>query len=299
MKTFRRHGFTLVELLVVIAIIAILAALSGAGIFVLVSGRQQSNTEANIRVINKLMQDRWGEVIKSAKNSNDPPSPAVLALANNDVERAKVIWIKVRLMEAFPQSYAEVNTPVVLANLIPANRFKPHFAKYQTALKLKAGGAGESSACLLLALKTLSPDGMLAIQDQLNNSIADTDGDGVMEFVDGWGNPLVFTRFNTGANVQAINPALGNPGNRAFKYSDPVDTNGTLLATSWYLPPPVPPASNPNRYYFETNIHMIARGVDANGSPLASFTIPVIQSAGKDGAFNTGDDIFSFNLKGD
>src|SRR4051812_34142602 len=94
----RRHGFTLVELLVVIAILGILASLVSIGAFVMVGRRHANNTQATIRVINKLMQDRWTAVIADSKKER--PSSYVMTMANNDMEHAKVIWVKVRLMEA-------------------------------------------------------------------------------------------------------------------------------------------------------------------------------------------------------
>ncbi len=280
-----RLGFTLVELLVVIAIMVILAAIGSVAVFAMIGVRQQRNTEATIRVVNKLTQDRWAVVIADAKK--EAPSTYVKNLANGDLERAKIIWIKVRLMEAFPQKYSEVNTPTTLTTLINDQKFKPHFAKYQAALTGKSGGgAGESSACLLLALKTLGADGVVSVQDNLGYAIGNSDGVNTIDvLIDSWSNPLVFTRFGQSAAVQQVNPAAA--GSRAFKFSDPVDSGGTLLTPSWY--------STANRTTFETNIHPIAR----DSVPNAFFTIPVIASNGKDGVPGNPDDIYSFNLKGD
>jgi prepilin-type N-terminal cleavage/methylation domain-containing protein len=286
MRKERRAGFTLVELLVVIAIIAILASLAAWGVFAMIGTGQKRNTEATIRTLKKLLDDRYKDVIADA--AKEEPSNAAMAMANGDLARARVIWKKVRLMEAFPQRYSDVQTPTVLNNLIlPDRKYKPHFAKYAKELQGKpGGGAGESSACLLLSLKTLGSDGMVAIQDQLNYAVGDTDGDGVPEFIDNFGKPLVFTRFAQGGNVQAANPA--SPGSSAFKKADPIDNDGLLISPNWY-------PSNNRKNVFDVYIHPVSPD---NGA-TAYYTIPVIASAGKDGAVGTADDIFSFKLTGD
>jgi len=287
-KTRRRGGFTLVELLVVIAIIAVLAALSGAGIYLWVGSRYQHNTEETIKTVFKLLQTRQKAVIDSAKTEVDIP-PAVVALAGGDMARARVIWIKVRLAEAFPQSYAEVNTtPSIVSRYIPAGRSKSHWAKYQATIGATPGGPGQSSACLLMALKTLGSDGGVAVQDQLAFAVNDSDGDGVPELVDAWGKPLLFARF------PVVNQAA--PAGRSLvakKHADPVDSTGTLLNAGWYntawpFPPPIITLGKK----FDGEFHQI-RDVSTGN---ANYVTPVVQSLGKDGV-PSADDIFSFNLK--
>src|SRR5438552_2338972 len=101
-----RTAFTLIELLVVIAIIALLSALGGWAMYAMRGAQQKRNTETILRTANKMLQTRWSTVIADA--GKETPSPAVTMLAGGDPERAKIIWIKVRLTEAFPMSYAEV-----------------------------------------------------------------------------------------------------------------------------------------------------------------------------------------------
>jgi hypothetical protein len=277
----------------VIAIIGVLAALVAAAVFFMVGGRQARNTEATIKVTTKLLNDRWKSVIESAKKES--PMGMTSALAGGDAKRAQVIWIKVRLMEAFPEHYSDVQTPAVLQQYIPANKFKSYFAKYQTTLGATAGGgSGERSACLLMALKTLNSDSGVAVQDQLNYAIADSDGDGIPEIIDAWGQALTFERFATFGPVQQANPA--SPGSRAYKFSDPIDPDGTLMNTGWYNTPWPPPPSVPTTTMgkkFESDFrYSIAR------DPVnAAYVIPAIASLGADGVFPTADDIYSFKLR--
>jgi prepilin-type N-terminal cleavage/methylation domain-containing protein len=110
----RRRAFTLTEMLVVIAIIVILTGLLSSGVFVWMSKQQGRTTEGNMRTVNKVLQEQWAYVVEQAKKES--PSSAVVSLATYNGafpdpggERARVLWIKVRLIEAFPQAYSEVN----------------------------------------------------------------------------------------------------------------------------------------------------------------------------------------------
>lgn len=301
-----RRGFTLVEILVVIAIIGILAALTSAGVFVAISTQQRRNSLNTIRVLDKLLHDRWNEII--TKSKDEPPSPAVMTLAGNDIRRARVIWTKVRLVEAFPQTYGELSQadPKTIVNFyIPPGQRKAHFNKYQSAVAGKTGGgAGESAACLLMILKTIGADGV-GLDDQLRHAIVATDGVNKIDtLVDGWSKPLRFTRFDTSPAVQTANPATTG---RAFNFSDPADPDGTLLNMSWYFTTPLPTPSA-QRSQFENGIntpaplvvgfHPIALVPPPPAQAARAFyVLPSIASNGKDGQPNTADDILSFQLR--
>jgi len=285
-----RKAFTLTELLVVIAIIAILSALGAWGVFAMIGTRQKSSSEVSMRVINKMMQDRWAAVVADAKK--ETPSPQVMNLANNDVERARVIWVKVRLIEAFPVRYAETSTgtTVVSTYILPASRRKPHFAKYQQTLGSLTGGTpGESSACLLMALKTLQADSV-AVDEQLKPAIASTDGtNAINTLIDGWNRPIVFERFYIGAP----NPAPA--ASRNAKFGDPNDNDGRLLTGGWYKTIPAGMATLV-RNTFEKDFGYT---ISPDNGLTASYVIPKIASSGRDGQFGTPDDIYSFMLRGD
>jgi prepilin-type N-terminal cleavage/methylation domain-containing protein len=264
-----RGGFTLTELLVVIAIIAILASLAAWGVMAMIKNRQRSNTEATMRVLNKLLQTRWAHVIAEAKKER--PSPRVLSeFAGGDPEVAKVLWIKVRLAEAFPKRYSEMRpapADTVVNRYIPTDRRKPYFHKYQKAVNgLAAGGAGESSACLLLALNSILSDGV-TVEDQIKYAISDTDGKNKINCViDGFGTPLKFEPFF----INAPNPSP--PGSRNFRFADPTDSDGRLLVpvTGWY-------STQQRDTFFESFFHMVSKNdVDAY------YVVPMIWSLGPD-----------------
>ncbi|MBI2803900.1 MAG: prepilin-type N-terminal cleavage/methylation domain-containing protein [Planctomycetes bacterium] len=314
----RRPGYTLIELLVVIAIIGVLASLGAWGIFAVIASRQESNTRATLQVLNKMLQDRWAKVVADAKKERPSPAASNLSGYTSGLdptgERARVIWIKARLAEAFPQSFAEIDptNPNSIVNLyIPTNRRKPHFAKYQTTIAPNyAARPTESSALLLMALNALQNADGVRVEDQLGHAVADSDSDGVKELVDGWGHPLYFFRFpwNNSALQQAT-PATGNAANARF--ADPIDTGGSLINRNWYPTALRYNAAQP-QYSFEPVFHPVGPSPIAPSTvpARAFFTTPTIVSAGRDARLDlatdlssTGlgslDNIYSFQLRGE
>jgi prepilin-type N-terminal cleavage/methylation domain-containing protein len=220
-----RSGFTLTEILVVVSIIGILAALITTFLFGAADRRRVANTELALQTITKMLQHHWSQVIADAKKEDIKDCTAVQTLADGNMERAKIIWVKLRLMEAFPTRYDEVNNTLTanqgkgspdtvnttLNTYIPKNRRKfssltiskggkPSTTQaYNKALVdpsspdgLLHSGNGksdpfaESAACLYMALSAISRGGQQLSADTLPQAVADSDGDGAKEFVDSW-----------------------------------------------------------------------------------------------------------------
>jgi prepilin-type N-terminal cleavage/methylation domain-containing protein len=291
-----RAAFTLVELLVVIAIIAILMGLIGAAYFWFVSGQGVKNTQARIQGIDEIFQKHWNKVVNDAKK--ETPSPGVYSLAGGDPGRAQVIWVKARLMEAFPMRFDEItNSPLYGSNpataIIPAGKRK-FIESYKKNIPSSLPGSHkvetESAACLLMAL-SINRLGGGEIAD-LERWTADTDNDSIPELVDDWRQPLYFFRFPVGYDVNTSVPPVppiininndfrnsAPPANNAAaaKFRDPLDPFGKLLDPNWY--------ATPSRTTFESIFHNISGDRD-NGqltNYAANYTIPVIVSAGPDG----------------
>jgi len=293
----RRPAFTLVELIVVIAIIVILIALTAAGYFYFVTSTQGRNTEGTIRTVNKVFQGQWAWVVEQAKKES--PSQGVKDAATNTVanvpgcsdpggERAKALWIKVRLMEAFPIAFSEINNnaagndPVFKFLYVDTGNGNPaipsgqrkYISQYQRAIAINAAvnPATESSACLLMAL-AVSRGGSSLSPDLLGPAVMDTDQDGIPEIVDGWKKPLAFFRFawGTGAlsgaagGIQGLNPAAA--GSKGAKLGDPLDPGGALA--SW--------PTGPGKTTFQNIAHQIT-----NAAGTANYVIPVLASIGPD-----------------
>jgi prepilin-type N-terminal cleavage/methylation domain-containing protein len=335
--TSRRRAFTLTELLIVIAIIAIIMGLTAAGIFLWMSNQQQANTEGSMRTVFRTLQQHWNYVVEEAKK--ETPSDAIRLYARAGPggsdptgERARVLWIKVRLMEAFPQTFSEINNDASVKGdpvfnflykdvgfTIGQPAIPPTRRKYLVNYQRLTGGkqaaidaATESSACLLIAL-SVSRAGYKIDPDQLGPAVFDSDGDGIKEVVDGWRQPLQFYRFAWGTSqlpghfggIQELNPAPAS--SKGATAADPLDPGGVLAGWT-----PTIPGSPRNQY--EQLFHRIGT-VDPTIDPPVRYVIPVLVSNGPDrklglpsprAAVSSGlvaasdglDNLYSFNLQG-
>ena len=275
-RTLRhRRGFTLVELLVVIAILGVLVSLTGAGIFQWVNSQRRRNSENAIRTVYQTLKSHWSEVVNDARKESIPTE--VMNFAGNDPDRARVIWIKTRLIEAFPVRYAEVQVANPYASyplaFIPAGK-RRYMLSYQAALSGKTSPndpAIESSVLLLQSLAMKRGSGPLN-PDDLGSAAQIKTTDGMRAVVDGWSNSVYFVRFAT--SNAALNAANPTPN------VDPLDPKGTILNSSWsgQGDATIMPAS--------TKLARITAWYHApNGATQAWYTVPVIASAGQDGQF--------------
>jgi prepilin-type N-terminal cleavage/methylation domain-containing protein len=209
----KRSAFTLIELLVVMAIIAVLAALLAAGVMAWVSGQARRNSETQVKTVFNAFLRQWDAVKTDARKETLPTGVT-----------DRTTWIRARLIESFPVTFAEitdVNYTAAPVNLIPAGRRK-YRSNYKAMLDSRSAPAAsqsktESAACLYMAL-SLDRSGGAYTLDALKNFVKDSDSDGLLEFVDGWGEPLYFYRFVLGSsNSELANSqpsGLANPEDR-------------------------------------------------------------------------------------
>jgi prepilin-type N-terminal cleavage/methylation domain-containing protein len=305
-STDSRRGFTLIEILVVLALVAVLTALA-AGAFIKVMGSQQtSRSEDGIRKIDKNLRDQWNFVKTNADkefDSLDPTSSlqAIYALANNDIDRARVLWRIFRITEAFPQSYGEIqnatlpldptgsnNTilfktiygisaqgpqpPIASSSLwywIPPerrNNLKTFSNRISTPGAANNKPATQSAACLYLTLTQMNRGGNLRItEEQLPANVADTDGDGVKELVDNFSptRPLTFIRFPI--YVSLSNSPSTLPRSRAAMFLPNPDPTTRLTA-------PGQPGTNPSIFL---GITTEMASFNANAGANAGFGDPL------------------------
>lgn len=254
-----RAGFTLIELLVVIAIMGILMSLIGAAVFKTITVRKRSFTQQSVDKLYLQLQRHMKAVIDDARTEQIPP--AVLALAGNDPNRARIVWIKLRLKQQFPQSYAEALQPAP-GYINPEPAYGRILAGRSAANKPET----ESAACLLMALTARTRRGVEQSADFLSpNEKQDTDGDGIPEICDAYGKALAFFRWPTPPSgdpnftmLTAAPPGGVNP-NPSAPFQDPQDPTGTLQAGGW-------------------------GGLAGVGIPTPNqYMVPVIVSAGADG----------------
>lgn len=234
----RRPGFTLVELMVVLTILLILAALTAGAVVRYITVQEQANTETAIRKLSQLLDTARKGLVSKA---NAEPIPDALkaqidAVSGGNPERTRVIYIKLRLKQTFPTSFAEALSPAPLAPL-------PTYQKKLNALGITGSSAStlpfESGACLLMALEQANGGRAVTADDIGPSSLFDFPaGSGKVRVpIDGWGSPLAFCRWpwlsdelNPGGNPLA-SPPTGNPH---VGLLDPDDPRGLLTEVNWW-----------------------------------------------------------------
>ncbi|GIW82828.1 MAG: hypothetical protein KatS3mg105_4635 [Gemmatales bacterium] len=242
----KRHGFTLIELLVVIAIMAAVAALTFGAAQRVISAQKYSATETTIRKLNRLLIQATKRVVDDARDEAIPDW--VRKEAGNNPDRARVLWVKYRVKQEFPENFSEALNPVPLGP-------DPAYQTYLTGVSI-TNSADESSACLLMALTAKNRRGGEANADLLNSIESFiVDANGVKAVFDAWGNPLYFFRWPYG------NDDLDRSYTATGPSRDPLDPTGSLQAPNW------------NRNAFTGRCHPIVN----------RYFVPVIVSAGPDG----------------
>jgi hypothetical protein len=307
-----------VELMVVIAIIGVVVTLAASATMQLVARQKSANTELTIQKVNEALKAHWRAVIDQARNEKIPDKylygdatmQGLLAMAGspNDadaVERARIIWIKLRLKQEFPMSFMEALVPTHAAIkspngklyvfLPPAAAFAPwqQNSRFVTTLVCAQPQSYESSVCLLLALSQSRRGVTPFDQDRLaSTELADASqfnptatGFNLKTIVDAWGRPLTFYRWPIGGEVDKSDPNARNVASGTLPHnSDPLDPDGLLMSPTW----------NHNNgqvlgayglrggvWAFEKLLHPV-HDVDNLSvyTPRSYYSVPVIASAG-------------------
>ena len=283
----RRDGFTLIEILVVILVIAILASLITAVIGNSLNSARAAATRATVTKVHRLLEERRQAITRSdlrrevrvvrASMSNVP------GLNTNDL--AKIVALKEVLRVQLPQRIEDLSgadrlfgtsddSPVLkkLQQLNPSA--SGSFSTNPPTFPPTHDATTTSSELLYVALTMGTELGSGSTTIEFSSSEAvDTDGDGLMELVDGWGRPLRFYRWPTSLVLATPNSTadtrpvelLISGGNSQLWSSDPDDPLGRFRL--WLIGP---------------NITNHPRVLNWFHAP-ATYHIPMIVSAGQDG----------------
>ena len=239
----KSNGFTLLELLIVITIIGVLMGLSVSVMFGITSQAEEAATITTVRKIDALLQQRIEAFDRSFTGNRKlaAVSNMGLLLASQNIydvrDEVKEILAKKALFRfEFPQRMDErrfgdpnavvnavptaipstifraVAAPTARQQLIIEGNLTPNEDQIRDRVILnwsKHRPETESAALLHFSLLTSGSFGVGAVDgDRFTSSeVADTDGDGLPEFVDAWGQPLRFYRWPTRLiDIKAPNP---------------------------------------------------------------------------------------------
>ncbi len=266
-----RGAFTLLEILVVVAIIAILVGFMGATIRNSARKAREAATIATIQKIDGLLQDRlegferWfatspdiqrrvlafeaqlANVTEDDLGNRDGTLQPFEDLNGNGMNDRGVLrlsrevirgYLRKRLFrEQFPQRFEEM---LPNSNVVPATTALPAVMVSDPQIAFDATKhrrRTESSALLYYALTKMPVYGVPPVGESEfgTNEFRDTDGDGLMEFVDGWGRPLRFYRWPTRLlkpnGAYGIDGVPGNGGTTFASYGV-LGTDDVIIPTN-------------------------------------------------------------------
>lgn len=195
-----RRGFTIVELMMVIGILLFLIATSAVVVRNIGNKAREKATMATIVKVNGLVQDRI-EAMRKALDSG-----------KNQQQLRSLVGQKYNsLVSSFGAKYRGLPRPVVDI-LVRKDIFRQNLPQYieenasvNASMGAAAGvlgadnGASISSEYLYYILTNHETYGVPPVGEDtfITTEVADSDNDGLKEFVDAWGKPLRFYRWPT------------------------------------------------------------------------------------------------------
>lgn len=222
----RRVGFTLVELLTVIVIISVLGTISVAALRGTQTVAKANKTKGTIQKLDTALmavyesyEERFEKILDEAVNYSGfpamPPTPRAREVAKL---KQHLIWDLMRM--EMPSHLAEIDLskspPIDLLPIKyklstdpnpadPTSTTNIHVKEpvvlgyyrraFQAAIARNPDTKNSSSELLFMIIANLNPE---ALEHFSGTEIDDTDGNGLLEFVDGWGYPIRFLRAASG-----------------------------------------------------------------------------------------------------
>lgn len=292
----RRSGFTLVELLVVIGIIAFLFAISFIAVMGAVGSAREKATITTIRKVDAILTKRIEGFERWVKSEDEAASrlPGYITALERRDSGLQTMWLAGGNQRLTAKHFGKLECFRMMFPIVGSDTID--------ALPADASNA----ECLYWVIVNGPSFGVDAIETDAftANEITDSDGDGLFEFVDGWGNPLRFYRWPTrllrpaltttdAAAAQTIEDPSGTP-----RYKFPIDTQfvdagiwqglqsfpsrgaGTTIAGETGDPLVVDPHDPTGRFVPGNPVE--ASNFEGRFYTPETFSLPLIVSAGED-----------------
>ena len=206
-STRRDRGFTLVEILIVVTVIGMLVAVTLGALQKSQESARAEKTKALIAKINDIIMQRY----ESYKTRRLPLNFA--GYTPKQAAELRMMAIRDLMRREMPERWSDVTydvpnnkmplqaqdpydnsmTPALSALPCPALQ-QAYYAKYTNGKALLKPDH-ENAKCLYLTVMTNNPEARALFSA---DEIADVDGDGFFEFVDGWGHPIGWLRWAPG-----------------------------------------------------------------------------------------------------
>lgn len=213
----KRYGFTLVELLTVITIMGMLGAISITTVRGAVQSAKETQTRTTVAKIDSVLTGIYEKYQYRRLESQ----------GSTIKERALSRLLKTRdlLRCDLPCTYDEVDVKSTL-NRDQLSDYTPLQQVYRREIGIAASaGATDfpniNAELLYLVVMNADPEARATFSDR---EIADTDNNGLYEFVDGWGNPIKWMRWAPGLLMSDRQPLCYRDDALVEKFdADPFD----------------------------------------------------------------------------
>lgn len=200
-KRRARASFTLAELMIVISIIAILASSVMFAMFGIIEDAKAARTRAQIVKLHSLVVTRWEQyqwrAVPLQLPSGTPPRVAA---------QQRLYALRDLMRMEMPDRVTDVyDSPVILAapSLWKGYRRRATSATGTTTWYPPSSGphwslSFQGAECLYLIIGSIHEGDASALEFFRDGEVGDTDGDGMLEILDAWGNPIEFLRWAPG-----------------------------------------------------------------------------------------------------
>ncbi|MBA2117316.1 type II secretion system protein [Bremerella alba] len=244
-----RPAFTLVELLVVMGVLAMLSSLVLVGLSSAAEQARINRTRSQVQKIHELLMPRWEEYryrrVDPAYSSD--VSGTITATSQTAKLRARYRVDRLRALMRMEMpchrqdvqlgaagDVIDIGDPTSLITNEPGlwHRYRRAVANRTSdgTFNDTTGWTKENddSECLYLILESIQNGETNGLDFFKDSEIGDTDGDGMPELLDGWGNPIHFLRWAPGY----VAPRSNLHRNDAPDPLDPLGVRGGRLQTS-------------------------------------------------------------------
>lgn len=226
----RRRGITLVELMVSMVILVVLSTLILNGLLVARQSGRVASTRSTIRKISEVILPYYEEY--QVRRPRLPPSVSTIT-SRSDLLQIRQIALRRMIAMELPDRQSDVEdlfvnpyppnlsaltvrplNPSSNGSTYPLDEVSPSARRFRGILHAAVtNGADVTSAEMLYLIITrgavADPDIVAHFRE---NESADTDQDGLREFVDAWGKPIMFKRWPAGFDsvLQPIDGSLNS-----------------------------------------------------------------------------------------
>jgi prepilin-type N-terminal cleavage/methylation domain-containing protein len=229
-KATPRRGVTLIELMVVMMVIGILASLTLSGLLVARTSAKIARTTSTIRKLHEVIVPYYEEY--ENRRPNLPDTTALLALTEGRrhlselrqtaLRRLMTMELPERVTDVTEslRAYSETYGPPTNRVKMTLSEVPPVAHRYNSIIGTRDASSSELLHLIVTRGPVADPD---IIAHFRPDEVADTDGDGLPEFIDGWSRPIAFRRWPTGfaspaqpidGSLAGVDTALSDGGHR-------------------------------------------------------------------------------------